>query len=86
MRFILGLIGAAFALALTCSLFSGLKTYLTSPPAPLAAEEFHKGPKELRLPSDGPFGKNRPSCSAACKSTPRSARAAIASSWSRSAT
>jgi|SRR5437868_10193356 len=57
MRFILGLIGAAFALALTCSLFSGLKTYLTSPPAPLAAEEFHKGPKELRLPSDGPFGK-----------------------------
>src|SRR5437870_9729007 len=57
MRFILGLIGAAFALALTCSLFSGLKTYLTSPPAPLAADKFHLEPKTLHLKSDGPFGK-----------------------------
>ena len=46
-----------FALALTFSLFSGLKTYFTNPPAPLAAEEFHKEPKPLALPSDGPFGK-----------------------------
>ncbi len=57
MRFILGLIGAIFALALTFSLFSGLKTYMANPPAPLAAEEFHKEPKALALSSDGPLGK-----------------------------
>ena len=57
MRFILGLIGAVFALALTLSLFSGLKTYLQNPPAPLAAEEFHLEPKALHLSSDGPLGK-----------------------------
>ena len=57
MRFILGLIGAAFALALTFSLFSGLKIYLNNPPAPLASEEFHREPKALQLASDGPFGK-----------------------------
>jgi ubiquinol-cytochrome c reductase cytochrome c1 subunit len=57
MRFILGLIGAVFALALTLSLFSGLKTYMASPPQPLASEEFHHEPKDLHLASDGPFGK-----------------------------
>lgn len=57
MRFILGLIGAVFALALTLSLFSGLKTYLQNPPAPLASETFHLEPKALHLSSDGPFGK-----------------------------
>ena len=57
MRFILGFIGAVFALILTISLISGVSTYFSNPPAPLAAEEFHKEPKELRLPSDGPFGK-----------------------------
>ena len=57
MRFILGLIGAAFALALTFSLFSGLKIYLNNPPAPLASEEFHREPKALQLASDGPFGR-----------------------------
>jgi ubiquinol-cytochrome c reductase cytochrome c1 subunit len=57
MRFILGFIGAIFALALTCSLFSGLNTYFSSPPTPLAAEEFHREPKALQLSSDGPFGK-----------------------------
>ena len=56
MRFILGLIGAAFALALICSLFSGLSTYASNPPAPLASDVFHKEPKELHLQSDGPFG------------------------------
>jgi ubiquinol-cytochrome c reductase cytochrome c1 subunit len=56
MRFILGLIGAVFALALTFSLFSGLKSYIQNPPAPLASDVFHKEPKELRLTSDGPFG------------------------------
>jgi ubiquinol-cytochrome c reductase cytochrome c1 subunit len=57
MRFILGLIGVAFAFVLTLSLISGIHTYFTSPPQPLAAEEFHKHPKTLRLASDGPFGK-----------------------------
>jgi ubiquinol-cytochrome c reductase cytochrome c1 subunit len=57
MRFILGFIGVVFALALTISLISGISTYLGSPPAPLASEEFHKAPRALRLPTDGPFGK-----------------------------
>jgi len=57
MRFILGFIGAVFALVLTISLISGLSTYFSSPPAPLASEEFHLKPKPLHLASDGPFGK-----------------------------
>jgi ubiquinol-cytochrome c reductase cytochrome c1 subunit len=56
MRFILGFIGAVFALVLTISLITGLSTYLSSPPAPLASEEFHLHPKALHLASDGPFG------------------------------
>src|SRR5207302_6404588 len=32
-------------------------TYIKSPPAPLASEEFHKAPKALQLASDGPLGK-----------------------------
>ncbi|HWJ58531.1 MAG TPA: cytochrome c1 [Sphingomicrobium sp.] len=56
MRFILGFIGAVFALVLTISLITGLSTYLSNPPAPLAASVFHKEPKELHLASDGPFG------------------------------
>ena len=57
MRFILGFIGAVFALILTISLISGVATYFSNPPAPLAAEEFHQEPKQLALASDGPFGK-----------------------------
>ena len=57
MRFILGFIGAVFAAILLISFFSNLATYFKSPPAPLAAEEFHKEPKGLHLASDGPFGK-----------------------------
>jgi ubiquinol-cytochrome c reductase cytochrome c1 subunit len=56
LRFILGLIGAVFALAMIGSLFSGLKTYFSNPPAQLASDVFHKEPKELHLASDGPFG------------------------------
>ena len=56
MRFILGFIGAVFALAMIGSLFSGLKTYFSNPPAQLASDVFHKEPKELHLSSDGPFG------------------------------
>ena len=57
MRFILGFIGAVFAGVLLISLISGVATYISSPPAPLAAEEFHLPPKTLHLSSDGPFGK-----------------------------
>ena len=56
LRPILGFIGGIFALALIASLFSGLKTYFTNPPAPLPAEEFHLEPRHLALHSDGPFG------------------------------
>ena len=57
MRFILGFIGGVFAVILLISFFSNLATYFGSPPAPLAAEEFHREPKHLALSSDGPFGK-----------------------------
>ncbi|HEX8842192.1 MAG TPA: cytochrome c1 [Sphingomicrobium sp.] len=57
MRFILGFIGSVFAVILLISFFSNLATYFQSPPAPLAAEEFHREPKPLALSSDGPFGK-----------------------------
>jgi ubiquinol-cytochrome c reductase cytochrome c1 subunit len=57
MRFILGFIGAVFAAVLLISLISGVATYVSSPPAPLAADEYHKPPKPLHLSSDGPLGK-----------------------------
>jgi ubiquinol-cytochrome c reductase cytochrome c1 subunit len=57
MRFILGFIGAVFAGVLLISLITGLATYFSNPPAPLAAEEFHVQPRHLALASDGPFGK-----------------------------
>ena len=57
MRFILGFIGAVFAVILLISFFSNLATYFTSPPPPLAADYFHEEPKALHLASDGPFGK-----------------------------
>ena len=56
LRFILGLIGGIFALAMIGSLFSGLKTYFSNPPAQLASDVFHKEPRELHLASDGLFG------------------------------
>src|SRR5690348_3615940 len=57
MRFILGFIGAVFAGVLLISMISGVSEWVTNPPAPLAAEEFHKPPRPLHLASDGPFGK-----------------------------
>jgi len=57
MRFILGFIGSVFAAILLFSMISNLATYAKNPPAPLAAEKFHREPKELHLKSDGPFGK-----------------------------
>jgi ubiquinol-cytochrome c reductase cytochrome c1 subunit len=57
MRFILGFIGIVFAGVLLISLITGVATNVSSPPAPLASEEFHLKPKPLHLASDGPFGK-----------------------------
>ena len=57
LRFILGFIGALFAAVLLISFFSNLATYFQNPPAPLAADEFHREHKEVHFASDGPFGK-----------------------------
>jgi ubiquinol-cytochrome c reductase cytochrome c1 subunit len=57
MRLILGFIGGLFAAILLISFFSNLATYFSNPPAALAAELFHKEPRELRLASDGPLGR-----------------------------
>jgi ubiquinol-cytochrome c reductase cytochrome c1 subunit len=57
LRSISYLVGLGFAGVLLISLFSGVAEYFSTPPEPQAAEEFHKHPKELRLPSDGPLGK-----------------------------
>lgn len=57
LRFIFGVIGAAFAGVLLISLFVNLSDYFSSPPAPAAEHEFHKEPKHLVLASDGPLGK-----------------------------
>src|SRR5438309_2828359 len=51
------LVGLVFAGVLLISLITGVATNLSSPPAPLASEEFHEAPKPLHLSSDGPFGK-----------------------------
>ena len=50
-------VGFVFAGMLLVSLITGVATNISSPPAPLAAEEFHRHPKPLHLASDGPFGK-----------------------------
>jgi len=57
LRWILGFIGVVFAGVLLISMISGVTTYVSNPPAPLASEEFHKAPKPLHLASDGPFGR-----------------------------
>ena len=51
------LVGLVFAGVLLISLITGVATYFSSPPAPLASEEFHRAPKALHLASDGAFGK-----------------------------
>jgi ubiquinol-cytochrome c reductase cytochrome c1 subunit len=50
-------VGFVFAGMLLVSLITGVATNISSPPAPLPAEEFHRHPKPLHLASDGPFGK-----------------------------
>jgi ubiquinol-cytochrome c reductase cytochrome c1 subunit len=56
-RIIAFLVGLIFAGVLLISLIGNAATYFGSPPAPLAADEFHREPKALQLASDGPFGK-----------------------------
>ena len=56
-RVIAFITGLVFAGVLLISLISNAATYFSSPPAPLASDEFHKEPRELRLSSDGPLGK-----------------------------
>jgi len=51
------LIGLAFAGVLLISLFVNVSDYVSSPPEPLAEEEFHVPPKAVQFASDGPFGR-----------------------------
>lgn len=50
------LIGAGFVAVLTWALFWSVQGVITDPPAPTAAEEFYKHPKEVELASNGFFG------------------------------
>jgi ubiquinol-cytochrome c reductase cytochrome c1 subunit len=56
-RFIGFLVGLVFAGVLLISLIGSVASYFSNPPAALASDVFHKEPKELKLASDGPFGK-----------------------------
>ena len=51
------LIGLAFSGVLLISLFVNISDYFSSPPEPLAEEEFHAHPKAVSFESDGPFGR-----------------------------
>ena len=57
LRFILGLIGLAFAGVLLISFGVNISGYISSPPDKTAEEVYRLEPKHLALPSDGPFGK-----------------------------
>jgi ubiquinol-cytochrome c reductase cytochrome c1 subunit len=50
-------VGLVFAGVLLIAFISNLATYVSSPPAPLAQDEFHLPPKAVHFSSDGPFGK-----------------------------
>jgi ubiquinol-cytochrome c reductase cytochrome c1 subunit len=51
------LVGLGFAGVLLISFVVNLVGYFQSPPEQTAEEEFHRHPKDLKLASDGPFGK-----------------------------
>ena len=51
------LVGLGFAGVLLISLVVNLVAYVQSPPEETAEHEFHREAKELKLASDGPFGK-----------------------------
>ena len=50
-------VGLGFAGVLLISLISGISDYVSNPPQKLASAALHREAKELKLPSDGPFGK-----------------------------
>ena len=50
-------VGLVFAGVLLIAFISNLATYFSSPPAPLAQDEFHLAPKAVHFSSDGAFGK-----------------------------
>jgi ubiquinol-cytochrome c reductase cytochrome c1 subunit len=50
-------VGLVFAGVLLIAFISNLATYFSSPPSPLAQDEFHLSPKPVHFSSDGPFGK-----------------------------
>jgi ubiquinol-cytochrome c reductase cytochrome c1 subunit len=56
-RWIARIVGLGFVVAVLFAFGSDLKTYFTAPPEATAEHEFHREHKELRLASDGPFGK-----------------------------
>jgi len=56
-RWIARVVGLAFVVAVLWAFGSNLLTYFQSPPPATAEHEFHLEHKELRLASDGPFGK-----------------------------
>ena len=56
-RWIARIIGIGFVGVLLLALFGTVSGYFKTPPQPTAESVFHKEPKELKLASDGPFGK-----------------------------
>lgn len=56
-RWIARIVGLGFVVAVLFAFGSDLKTYFQAPPAATAEHEFHREHKELKLASDGPFGK-----------------------------
>lgn len=50
-------IGLVFSFVVLLAFAFGAYTAATEPAAPTAESEFHVGPRELHLASDGPFGK-----------------------------
>ncbi len=51
------LVGLIFSGVLLIAAVLGLKNYITNPPVADVTHMFHKEPMELRLASDGPFGR-----------------------------
>src|ERR1700712_3899996 len=55
-RFISGIVGAAFVFVLLLGLYNTLSGWITDPPARTAVEEFHLHPKDVALASNGVLG------------------------------
>jgi ubiquinol-cytochrome c reductase cytochrome c1 subunit len=55
-RFIAGIIGAAFVFVVALALFGTVSSWITDPPATTAVEEYHLAPKNVTFVSDGLLG------------------------------